>query len=286
LKIIIFSIYQLMFSSKEIHTLYFTNCACTAVSILAELYVIWLYISKWQKNWRQKLLVSLVFSNLVYSLSNLFVLVHRDTLLCNLEGFLRASSIISSTLWIVFLVWSSYNNAVSPNRKDSFNYPTFLLSNIFFGTVTAAAVLFAQGFYGYPYFGKDSTGLTCSFSSFDVEVLTVDFPIVLYILLISILLFKMSYSFSNRDVGGRMKEYNHALKYPFLAFLSWLPCLMNILSYVLQGNSVFWVTALNVYISRLTGFLVCFAIVMGLKKEHRFNQQFDSYNTLLSYQFS
>ena len=94
------------FTQDQLELLQIINLSATVVSLLGEMMMIYSYFAiPSLKKFSFKLVISIVFADLTYSLVNLTQLFDSNEIVCFLEGFLREAAVISGILWgLIFLI--------------------------------------------------------------------------------------------------------------------------------------------------------------------------------------
>ena len=115
-------------NTLDLKTLYIINYTFTALSLTSGVIVIYAFFKTW-RCWTHsgKMIIYLTLSNLLYSLTNLLTLLDSGLLfVCNLDGFLRTFSTLSSFFWATRIALTAYRAISSPDYNPHSNAGAYL----------------------------------------------------------------------------------------------------------------------------------------------------------------
>ncbi len=107
----------------DLKTLYIVNYTFTALSLTSGIFVIYAFFKTWRRwTYSGKMIIYLTLSSLLYSLTNLLTLFDADlSAVCNIDGFLRTFSTLSSFFWATKIAFTAYRAISSPNYNPHSN---------------------------------------------------------------------------------------------------------------------------------------------------------------------
>jgi len=238
------------------------NGVCSALSIIGELFVIGsYYYHKQIQSFSMKLVLWLVYANLLFSISNLMSYWYTDPLICGIEGYLRTTSIISGLVWMVIILRVSYNQTFEYDANIDKKFPRYLLANIIIsiapGTITLLGDIWKRG----PEFAVSEEGYFCDIMNYYFQLVLVDAPIWIAMFLTIWYCWKIITVIKTTIKKVSIKSYINIIIYPALMSALWLLPMINTLFLVFNNASTLVLMVVHIASSRLQGFFT--AIIFG-----------------------
>lgn len=134
-------------SSQEDIVLYL-NAACTFLSISGEGYIFYHYFKFPEfRTFLERLVISLVCSELFYSIINIGLYFEQYQIVCVADAYLRAASMLSYVIWMTLIIWTIYKQFTVFDRNLKKKYPLYLFINILgsIATPTYALINYLTG---------------------------------------------------------------------------------------------------------------------------------------------
>ncbi len=82
------------------------------------------------RTYSMKLVLSLIVADFFFAVANVMSWFRANEISCNIEGFIRTASLLSSALWAAIISYTSYSQIKSFDPDMPRKYPFLLASNI------------------------------------------------------------------------------------------------------------------------------------------------------------
>lgn len=249
------------FSPTQLAIANYINGIATALSIFGSLFMIFIYFKEvTMRTFPMKLVISLVFATLFYSISNILLYFNDNGGVCDVEGFVRTSGELASIVWALMLSYITYDNIRKLRNDWETKYWKLVLVivTITFLLPTAALISGAAG-------GKltiKRSGLVCGLNPevFDLTLVYVPMVICLFTILIYSIKTKIKL---NKLMEGNLEDnqFGMIFWYPIILALLWFPNMVDSVLDAADLNVGYGIFLLHFTTSRLLG--VVNALVFG-----------------------
>jgi len=230
------------------------NGVCSVLSLVGELFIIFVYFrTPVVRTFPMKLVISLIFSNLGGTITNLISYLNYNSLVCSIEGFFRAFFGISGVIWAFMILLTSYKQLKNYNGDLNKIYPRLLITNMGISMIPSAVTLISQLNNGSLYFG--SFFGFCGILPNNYGMFLVEIPLWSGLALAVVYVIRLMFLLKDIYQTKTVMEYRNALVYPALLIISWLPDLSYRLYYQFIGEYSFVLFVLHIACTRIQGFL-------------------------------
>jgi len=241
-------------STSDLKTLYIINYAFTTLSLVSGTFVIYAFVKTWKRwTYSGKMIIYLTSSNLLYSITNLLTLADPELpFVCDLDGFLRTFTTLSSFFWATKIALTAYRAISSQHYNPHDNAGA--ITGILLPCFASVLPLFKFDFLSYNYLG-----MNCDISS-KTETWTL---IWLFIILLGPMIIGTGLTlFFYLMIIKYLKEFQGVLgiptsqfvAYPLGLIISWFPSIVFKVAY-LFGYRALWLEAVSIAFSRSSGFI-------------------------------
>jgi len=259
------------FTDDQLMILEWTNGVTTGLSLLGELFMIMSYLLVPSiRRFSMKLIISLTFADLFYSLANVLTYFDEPDCLCVIEGFTRTLGVMIALGWTLVIMIISYKQVVSSNRRIADKYTRYCVGICLIGSIPSILGLIGHYTNRVIYFGR--TLGYCSLVPIDNAFLLIQVPRVIVMIITFVLTFKIIREIRRRLENRNINEYKKLLIYPLLLVICWLPNTLDRLIYVFHDGIVFPSLVLHLAAARIQGFLN--ALVYGKSEFQRIKNYF------------
>jgi len=225
------------------------------LSLIAEILMIFLYIKiKELHTFSMKLIMSLIFSNLFFSISHILIIFHRpETPLCTLQGYLFNASNLGTNVWATIILWITYKQITENDRYIYKIYPKMVAISLIFSLTTPTITLISQALDGPVRFAD--VEIYCSMDPEEYSFPMLTLP--LWIVVSTAIYYSIRIFLEIRKLKEQVKvvELKSLLVYPLAFGASWIP---SIISYFIStffgwGGYSVWLALIHVTMNRLSG---------------------------------
>ena len=141
------------FTIDQVNEIKAINLISTILSLIGELFIIFCYyLIPSARSFSMKLVVSLVYSDLAYSIANLMTLVNSNPIVCFIEGYLRTAAVISGSVWVIVMLWVSYSQTKKFRPDIHKIFTKSLIINLFIANIPSLTTTILQNVNGTAYF--------------------------------------------------------------------------------------------------------------------------------------
>ena len=107
--------------SSNLNILEIINYVFASLSLVASLAISYIFFSTWSRwTYSGKMIICLSLSNFLYALTNFLPLLGSNySFFCDLDGFLRTFSILSSFLWATRIAYHAYRATSDVNYNPN-----------------------------------------------------------------------------------------------------------------------------------------------------------------------
>mgnify|MGYP002621090980 CR=1 FL=1 len=251
------------------------NGLTTGLSLLGELFMILSYCAIPSiRRYSMKLVVSLVFTDLIYSISCILTYYNSKDNICFIEGAIRTIAVLAGVAWSLIIMNTSYVQIMSPNPEISKTYRSSFIKALLIGCVPTMIAIIGHLVGVGPYFGA-ALGF-CSLLPETDNIVIVQLPQWICIIVTFVYAFKIINEMKRKFVTNSMNEYRAILIYPLITIICWLPVSINRIIFAFHGT-VFPLMVAHIATTRIQGFLN--ALVYGKSEIRKIKNHFFSRKT-------
>jgi len=256
---------------EEWNIILWVNGITTGLSLIGELFMIISYfLIPSIRRFSMKLVVSLTFSDLAYSISNILTYFNANETICVIEGALRTGSILLGLGWSIIIMNISYRQIKKPDPEISKTYACSLLTVLILSSIPSIIGLIGHYMGNGPYFGNDFGCCSLLPETYDLTLL--QSPMWICIAIDFFYALKIVNELKMKFMSKSVVEYKNILIYPMVLVFCWLPVTVNRIIYAIKGGTFFPMLLAHVTAARIQGFLN--ALVYGKSEFKRIKKHF------------
>lgn len=230
-----------------------TDYICLPLSTLGSLYMIHAFVTNPRKSFPAKLIVSLAISNLVLSLINFMDLITKDSMLCNLQGFVRSIGIYSQMIWATEILAILYLQFIWRVPQLENHFWGLVVFNVMISSLPSIVTAISQAKGGNLFFG--STQGSCNIMPLEDYVYLMVIPFAILVLLSCFMTLKVYYVLKSLDINFMNLEYKNLFAFPAILVVLYVPTFIDFaLGGFVQGG----------FYEILTGLVFCLTKSLGV----------------------
>jgi len=249
-----------MYSYDQTLILSISNLSCTIISFLAEFCFFYRYFSCNQASSILKPAFSLIVSCTLYSLANIMAYFPQSDIMCNVQGLIRSTAVISTALWILFLAYNIHQQYVY-SKNTSGNFKVQLLANIVISPTPGTVTWILSLYFTNPHIGESFGGVMCEILPLYEQMWCIDAPVWLILIIALIFLCRTTCAMKNAPENEVSANAACFLRYPFLMSVVVLPFVFNIASLLFEDALPFGFSIFHIIITRLEGLLIALIFI-------------------------
>jgi len=241
-------------------TVLLSSGIASGLSALGALYMIISYLATPSiQKFSMKLVISMMYSCLLYSLANLLSYFNKISEICYIEGVIRVSSSLSSLIWAMAILHTAYKQFTDYTKDIEKTYKILLLFNIIISLTPPFIISIGQFTNRFVYF--QITNLFCNAQPSQWALILVDIPRWVIMGLTILYTIRLMRVINEILPLKSTQQYSRIYVYSVVLVVTWLPGTLYRLYIYFIGPPSFVIVLMHVIPTRLAGFMN--AIIYG-----------------------